>query len=71
MSEGGEFVTMTSPPNRLDARLLSNGLPCIWSGPSAIGWLPSLSPLSRGDRITWSAEATGDVLVDRTSAAVC
>jgi hypothetical protein len=62
---------MTSPPNRLDARLLSNALPCVVSGPRAIGWLPSLIPLSRGDRITWSADATGDVLVDRTSAVVC
>ncbi len=69
LSEVGEFVTMTSPPNRLDARRLSDGLPGVWSG--AIGRFPSSSPLSRGDRLAWSVDVTADVLVERTSAAVC
>ena len=62
---------MTSPPNRLEERLLSDWLLCVWSGPSAIARFPSSIPLSRDDRIAWSADPTGDWPVDRTSALVC
>ena len=62
---------MTSPPNRLEARLPTDRLPDVWSGASAMGRLPPSIPRSRGDLIPWSADATGDWLVDRTSVVVC
>ena len=51
LSAAGEFVTRTSPLNRLEERLVSFGLPGVWSGANAIGRLPSSIVVLRGDRL--------------------